>query len=204
MSTRGHGACIADERTPEPADVRGAVQRPVVDVFSFSPLAYRVQMGRLSRQVRLVRIAYKWTRCAGADRMLGLRRALCRLGVGTRSSPSQPGRLVTNWSSAARRLTLNRAHDVHSGAPVDPSNTPRSDKPHRLVRIRFSRLSEQRAPANPSPTGAQTRTDCCTPAGASTVVSPVQSTSREIGRDEKKAYFTGQENRGRERPSPPR
>ena len=30
-------------RTPEPADVRGAAQRPVVDVFSFSPFAYRVQ-----------------------------------------------------------------------------------------------------------------------------------------------------------------
>ena len=42
-STSGNEACIADERTPKHAEVRGAAQRSVVNVFSFSPFAYRVQ-----------------------------------------------------------------------------------------------------------------------------------------------------------------
>ena len=43
-------ACFADERTPQPAEVRGDAQRSGVVAFSFSPFAYRVQIGPLSRR----------------------------------------------------------------------------------------------------------------------------------------------------------
>ena len=121
--TRGDGACIADERTFVPAEVRGAAQRPVVDVFSFSPFAYRVQgstepTGALCPHRRPSgRGAQESTACLCAGCALSAKATpeakrggeapLRVVGVvRTRSTLSQPGQQVTkrlSWQHERQR-----------------------------------------------------------------------------------------------------
>ena len=58
-----------------------------IQMSTFSPLAYRIQTGPLSRRVRFARIVPEWTRCARVDRML-----VCEVHpvgfFGTRSTPA--------------------------------------------------------------------------------------------------------------------
>ena len=144
-STRGIGACFADERTPEPAEVRGAVQRSGVGCLRpsvHSSIAFRQVNWADVRSTPSLReptgCAWfapptSWTRCAGADRRLvykvrlsakatpeakrGGEAPLRVVGVvGTRSTPSQPGQQVTN------RLVSNTksiTQQAHSGPPKD-------------------------------------------------------------------------------------
>ena len=63
---------------------------------TFSPLAYRTQMGPLSRRVRFARSAYQVDVCARVDRLLVY---VCAESAVLRplSSLSRLGQLVTNW-----------------------------------------------------------------------------------------------------------